>query len=924
MLTMPASVSDRLILREPVAPVWFLRLLWPSGFALYPEREVLLDSVKIPASMWRLESAVGWAASPEHGVLPGWRVVLQLPASQVLPFHNFAQRIARDGIVGRAAELLLALPEPSEEAPVVATEDIISIARLVVAEASVVDSKLELVFRELAHVRADTPAARPFLPSLDAPFPYALLPTARVPWIFGHVPNIPLLPYRFGPIGRLAADLQAGGTLAILDDVATFPQSGTLQIGDELLAYSVTAPELNWIGAPSQPLTRATPAFHRRGDVVYHVPPGGFSWLVAGHSCTLSGHPFTDANPLPPTSYTLAERTVDGRTHTFVDAPKLVVEESGTAGPSTIRLNAANGVAWSVGPFNTAERPLDALDDDDLSTFSNLSAIRRYLDLQAPVAPELTQSYGRVLDARIVVHLAATRAWLAASKVLVHVVAGDRSRTFEIPHPAPEQSFTDVADVALPIPMRRYSFDVSAEFGELFDIFQQPHRIGVYFQPAATDAALLQVASLYYDIGVDRPPRFVPQPNLRANVQGWRGAGETVLERPAALAHMLLTHADALGLPETAVDTDNLDALDDDDIARDRRVARYGNTIDSWSAIIGELLRDAGLDLVDTGATWRLIARQDHPDMVAHTGVIDLDQLLPEVNDSQTHIPNAAPARDTDWRSISGAARMRAFFGRRWGGSGYSATAASLVGPAVAIETIPETRLVSEWLPPGATTAAHRLAQFVADAALHPRRQDRHRTLWSAPAFGWLGDDVMLGRGDGSRLAARIASIAFASVQPPEYSFVPWRDGVAHWQSGNHALIMMGHAGLAFVVDHRAVLHVQPDGAMRLAGRVIENATLAETTQELEWNSSEGMLLISAPGSGADFVAVAGLTSTGGLYVAGRMTTGNGPMGYETPPIHTGVGTIKLCAPSGAVLLRFTTSPLRADLAGPLREALAP
>lgn len=108
-----------------------------------------------------------------------------------------------------------------------------------------------------------------------------------LPWIFGRVEDVELLPYLIGAEGRLAQAITPTDRIIPLDSVDGFPAIGRAQIGAEFIIYTTIDHTAKTLGSLQLPAIRgnAPPNTYPQNTAVRLIPPSGLKWIVADHPC---------------------------------------------------------------------------------------------------------------------------------------------------------------------------------------------------------------------------------------------------------------------------------------------------------------------------------------------------------------------------------------------------------------------------------------------------------------------------------------------------------------------------------------------------------------------------------------------------------------------------------------------------------------
>lgn len=394
-----------------------------------------------------------------------------------------------------------------------------------------------------------------------------------LPIVIGTHDAIALEPLRSGASAKLAAPLGPGDLVATLTGVENFPSIGTAQIGDELVAYTALDTINRTLGTAAQPIARGQHATtHSAGEPVRSVPAGGFEWLVADHACALVDDVRADGEALDPADWTAQLRAIGGIDSQIVTMPKWPVRLRFEQTPRSRPASEFIETPYTTTAETTALNPQLAIDDKRTSTAARLASGAGLLafDIANSLAIE-GPHLGRWAGARLRVRYSATQRWAAGSQLLVRFSAGGASIQAAIPRPsasegegtleaAPGESATAVIT---PIGIRDFEFDLAslidpAAGWAIFSQTPQP-QMEIEFIPAADPAEILIHD---FEIVLDYFPKLPAEEarELTARVEGWMNDAEELIENPADVIELLITHARFANLGVGAIDAATLDA----------------------------------------------------------------------------------------------------------------------------------------------------------------------------------------------------------------------------------------------------------------------------------------------------------------------------------------------------------------------------
>ena len=184
-----------------------------------------------------------------------------------------------------------------------------------------------------------------------------------IPFVFGRIERSPLIPFRVGRRGHLRRALQVEDSVVAVEDISVFPDTGMVQVGDEVIAYAAVDRSNRTLGRDDSPIVRTQPAYHRAGTPVDVIPDGGFEYLVADHLCRSVGPVYAGDRVIGAGWYGAATELLGGREVQKVVFPTLPSEVSYG---SVLQLRRIDGREdenlWGVGAGNGAESALSAVD----------------------------------------------------------------------------------------------------------------------------------------------------------------------------------------------------------------------------------------------------------------------------------------------------------------------------------------------------------------------------------------------------------------------------------------------------------------------------------------------------------------------------------------------------------------------------------
>lgn len=272
--------------------------------------------------------------------------------------------VARDPL-GLAARLtLLWLDEsasPESEDAVVMLDGVITGVEL---EAAAV----RVAMRDRLGARLELPACRVLTRSMLGEEASPLL-GEPLPLAFGAHVNASLRTLRSGALTRLADAISDTDDIIPLVSLDGFSGSGTVQIGNEMIAYTSIDLTAITLGTVGDPVTRGGAATaHSSGSRVRVVPDGGFQWIVADHECESVGVVRADGLVLDGADWTAELRDIGG-----IDAQVITMDAWPVVLGELANQIAADFEGWPAPTTGALENPADFL--ELLTTHARFAAL---------------------------------------------------------------------------------------------------------------------------------------------------------------------------------------------------------------------------------------------------------------------------------------------------------------------------------------------------------------------------------------------------------------------------------------------------------------------------------------------------------------------------------------------------------------------
>jgi len=867
--------------------LWWLTLAWPAGAQTYTHRPVEWDE---GATIRPLLTAPGrLLATPAEGWGPAARrakarleVALRLDGPD-LP--SVRQRLAVRDPEGLEVTWGLLLLPPSG-APSFA--DAIPLFRGVVERAVVTRATLELHCVDTLSARFGWRFGREILPS-EHPASDSALSGRMIPWVFGSLDPVPLLPWRVGLGFLLERDVAPDDTTLALVSLDGLPDSGVLQIGDERLAFSRVDRLNRRVGHPDAPLARPEATWHDAGSLARLVPSGGFEWLVAAHPCLRVENLRADGLPVASGRWTLATETCEGETIQKVLLPEWPTSVVFATAPSTVLFHGATHPgAWMLDPLSTAVNAGRAIDNQPDQTAATLHAAARLLRVR--FCQPLTSGarrYGAFESARLRLRVEASGYWEASTRLSLRFLRG--GQTFSISLPRPPASHLQIA-----LPSHTHGLDGSPSSPQVLSLRYGPVLLDLDLTSAAREAGgwrwldgagetplfaeiLLEtggdpVRFSLWDLALEityRARRHVGMASsLTAAVAGVHENG-LLLENPADLVRFFLCDSRALGL--------NLDRLDSDSFANafDRfqtlgyRFANRLETPQSLGALLERLLYESRSSLLAWGETLALALDTGDDTLATEERALDAHSLLARRDPRLERVPESRMLNAVhlyygrDFTSNSGGARdYRAFYRDR------------VASNAISRHTGVEFTDRLEW---HNHTDVSVLADLTRALLLRHGFRRQHVRLAVPFRFAALkpGDLIRL---EEPEFPLSLEQGRIEALAVPEPHFLEIQacfpiSGPTCWRH-DHATFLCHRANgqlKEFWIEGRLVAALRGDGLWRIRGRIVEYASLYGTlATTVEYRPTLQQIAIGA-GAASSYTPLFALDAEGNLWLSGTL-----------------------------------------------------
>jgi len=447
---------------------WLAELDWDDGVGRYSSRPVTVGGTAYRSILVAIQGLRLTTPSPiPDGGAGGGAVKIELANTFEEGAGRFEIKADSQAVEGRTVRLGFVFLDP---AVVLAPSDIIWIQTYQIEAAIFATDKAVLQLRESAKAAGRRLIGRRLLPSLD-PDLSATAAGRMIPLIFGRIERSPLIPFRVGRRGRLRLALEPEDLTVGVEDASVFPDAGTVQIGDERIAYAVADRANRTLGRGDSPVARTASAHHGAGTAVDWIPEGGFEYLVADHLCRSVGPVYAGERLVDPLLYERTTEPLGGRTVEKVVFPLLPSEIGYGATVQTRRIDGREDEnLWGAGAANAAEGPLSAVDCGAQATSAVLAAGKTPLEIE--YRGDLSagaSTYGLLTRCRLAVEFSASERWSVDNAIRVEVGRGGDSLSMALHRPPLTENQVTFPAHSHPDTIR----DLLADTRDLFEIAQQ-------------------------------------------------------------------------------------------------------------------------------------------------------------------------------------------------------------------------------------------------------------------------------------------------------------------------------------------------------------------------------------------------------------------------------------------------------------------
>lgn len=431
-----------------------------------------------------------------------------------------------------------------------------------------------------------------------------------LPQVFGDVAGVRAVRLRGGARrARLRFALGDDATIFVLaGDVEDWPAEGTIQVADELIAYTAIAPD-GTVGSLESPCVRTSPRSHPAGTDAWLAPEEGYLWAACDHPATIV-ETYADTGDQEvafPAETVVAEADLAGRAAMLVS--------SGQA-PVRVResLNAALRVSegkyagqWQLETPTSADFPTNAFEASEGAAGAVLSWLRPLLS--ASYLPALARSpwrFDRIRRAALLLDLYAAEGWDAATRLRVEITRGSVVREWFVSFEgyisllsAPIEEDGLERESAAPIPYLTVQLDFTSEIAEPYgwDWWGGEEGTAPLVRMELVDApegGIAVVRGVQWLIEVQPAASIRITDDLRCDIQG-RHRELDGFCHPADAIRTLLEDTDFAGVPVAPADEA---AWDDARDAIGARGVRYAAAIADARKVRQALARALG----ETGA----------------------------------------------------------------------------------------------------------------------------------------------------------------------------------------------------------------------------------------------------------------------------------------------------------------------------------
>jgi hypothetical protein len=255
---------------------------------------------------------------------------------------------------------------------------------------------------------------------------------------------VPLFPYSNAPQKKfsLVGELEPEAQSLRLDDVASLPPLGTLQVGVEVLGYRGTDRLLGTVGSEGSPLIRPQPGYHQDGAPVRFLPEEGLFFLVADHPCKGVSDVRANGRPVPEDEFSLVTATLKGRQACFLRLDRWPVYARNASGASLLRFDGLRTPdSWIVKDTSSSLHTDRAVDGFPGITAARLDSDHSMMSLCFRESLKGgAQCFGALTRAFIEVQYFASGSLQNRASVMLRVAKGGAEKELSLPLPERESS----------------------------------------------------------------------------------------------------------------------------------------------------------------------------------------------------------------------------------------------------------------------------------------------------------------------------------------------------------------------------------------------------------------------------------------------------------------------------------------------------
>lgn len=886
-------------------PVWLFRLTLGSETVLAASRTITVGAenyTPILADVPRFEMRSERRFGPGGVIGTEAEVTLNDLASSA---GSIRDRLGQSRSIGAEGELMLLWVDAAGSWT---PADVVTVAHGTVVDWTVRPGRIEIRLRDFVTTVWNRRIGRLLLPSMIGGAESPLL-GEPMPIVIGRHDELRLLELLAGVSTRLRLALAVDAPTIQVTSIEGFPVVGIVQVGAELIGYTSIDVTEQTLGTILDPVKRGqTLALHSAGEPVRSAPPEGFQWLVADHLCVSVADVTGDGVTLPAGDWTAENRSLGSEIVQIVTMPLWPVTLRFSRTQSRRDVKRILGLdSFGIPPSNTAFNAKLAIDDLKTSTAARLvagnSLLAIGLRMTLGAAGELL---GRFAGLHIVMRYSATKRWGPGSQLRLRFVKGTTLAELAVPRPLLEET-----DGTLGV--REIELDVGAvltdgDWGVLGDAPEV--EMQVEFIPDVEDDTEIFVNSLNAEVSYYGQITASTARDIRAKVEGWPDDVGAVIENPADVAELLLTHERFASRAPGEIDSPSLDALRTTLLAEGFTYARRISGGERLGDLLDGVGRECACWIRAGGAQIAFVRAEVSPDVA---------QAIERLDDARALVPMAeaehAQAEDTlstdclvltrpepaaadaqgVWRRCEdgdeGDGAIPTVFKLRWL-DGRSAQALTALGERIwAAVREPFIRYRQEFVPgaamlePGDAITADRLQIGLVDSP------------------GWI-ESVRIESGSRVAVTSRVVEA-----------------GMICWQSGTSFIRVFGFGSRSTLyLSGVPVMSIGRGGFVRLAGRIREDAAFAAGPFAQAVTASGGFIYF-ATGSGSVFTPFMRIDASGDLDLMGTLRESS-TYGFllDDSCLSTEGGVFRLSPRAQEAALEFDPGDVILHLAGTLSE----